>query len=30
MLVLMGFVPDRMIARMWVAALDRYALARGT
>ena len=30
MLLLLHLVPDRMIARMWAAALDRYALTHDT
>jgi hypothetical protein len=30
MLLLLRLVPDRMIARMWAAALDRYALTQDT
>jgi hypothetical protein len=30
LLLLLHLVPDRMIARMWAAALDRYALAQNT
>src|SRR3954452_14936721 len=30
MLLLLHLVPDRMIARMWAAALDRYALTQDT
>lgn len=30
MLVLLHLVPDRVIARMWAAALDRYALNQDT
>jgi hypothetical protein len=29
-LLLLHLVPDRMIARMWAAALDRYALTQDT
>jgi hypothetical protein len=30
MLLLLHLVPDRMVARMWAAALDRYALTQAT
>jgi hypothetical protein len=30
MLLLLHLVPDRMVARMWTAALDRYALTQDT
>jgi len=30
MLILLHLVPDRMVARMWAAALDRYALTHDT
>ena len=30
MLLLLHLVPDRMIARMWAATLDRYALTHDT
>ncbi|MDI6105946.1 hypothetical protein QLQ12_45990 [Actinoplanes sp. NEAU-A12] len=30
MLTLLHLVPDRMVARMWTAALDRYALTHDT
>jgi hypothetical protein len=30
LLLLLHLVPDRMVARMWAAALDRYALSQDT